>query len=97
MVSKKLSIYGVGLIILVVANHFKILSGIANFMMTGTIPSLSITIPFWAMIAVYCLIATIILTIYIESAFKFFRTVNPSPRQQLPRRRYNHTRLTSHR
>lgn len=61
-----------------------------GFLMTGAVPGTSANIPFWAMLAFYCLAITAIITIYVEKTFILPRHTAPkTSKHGLPKRRYN--------
>ncbi len=68
---------------------------LVGFFMTGTVPGTNFTVPFWAMMALYCLGITVIVTGYIEEIFTFIKTSREDgkKKQHLPRRRYNNSSL----
>lgn len=62
-----------------------------GFFMTGTVPGTTLTIPFWAMMAFYCLGITAIVTLYIEDLFTVIKTNQTlaTKKRHLPKRRYS--------
>lgn len=67
-------------------------SALLSLALTGHIPGTSWTIPFWGMMAIYCLLITAILTYYIEDVLALQRTTK-SPEthtSRMPRRRFGH-------
>lgn len=71
--------------------HDDFIDSIFNFLIAGAIPGTFISLPFWLMIAIYCLTITAIVTFYLETTL-VTRRANKASRQrkqQLPRRRYS--------
>lgn len=71
------------------------IDGIANaligFTLAGVLPGTHISLPFWVMVAFWCLVITAVITIYIETTTNIIRSQKQldSRRTRLPRRRYN--------
>lgn len=67
-----------------------ILDSVLLFLVTGRIVGTSIAIPFWAMIAIYCILIAVIATRTIESLFSY-HTIEPTAKTtpRMPRRRYS--------
>lgn len=70
--------------------HSEVSIALLNFLLAGVVPGTKIILPFWAMLAIYCLMITTIVTIYVESmiAVAKQRKSAKATRQTLPRRRY---------
>lgn len=62
-----------------------------NFLLAGVIPGTSTALPSWVMLTLYCLIITVIATLYIESVIVDIRErrATNQARHTLPRRRYS--------
>ena len=68
----------------------KVLNIILSFALTGVIPGTHIVIPYWAMISLYCLAITAIVTPYLEHLiYLVYRSKKTVAKKQLPRRRYS--------
>ena len=89
-VKKIIIVVGGTLLVMLVAWHQSTVSVLLELLIAGHIPGTSLTIPFWAMMAVYCLLITALLTRYIEDAFAFRRDAKKlySSKARMPRRRY---------
>jgi hypothetical protein len=89
-VKKVIVVVGVTLIIMLVAWHQSTVSVLLELFIAGHIPGTSVTIPFWVMMAVYCLLITLLMTNYIEEAFAFRRDAKKlsTSKTRMPRRRY---------
>lgn len=90
---KKVIIVIVGtLAIMLLAWHQSTASVLLELFIAGHVPGTSLTIPFWAMMATYCLLITALLTHYIEEAFAFRRDAKKlyMTKSRMPRRRYGH-------
>lgn len=63
-----------------------------TLLVTGHIPGTSLTIPFWAMMVCYCLLITLIVTLYVEDALLFVRDskATKTRKSRMPRRRFSH-------
>ena len=87
---KVIVVIGSTLLIMLVAWHQSTVSVLLELFIAGHIPGTSITVPFWAMMAIYCLLITVVMTLYIEEAFAFRRDAKKlySSRARMPRRRY---------
>lgn len=81
----------ISLALIFVITHDDFASSLINFFIAGVIPGTVISLPFWAMIAMYCLTITAIVTIYLETTLITRRTTKTAlaHKQQLPRRRYS--------
>jgi hypothetical protein len=86
-----IAIGGVALIIFAIQRQ-DIASALLALFITGHVPGTSLTLPFWAMIAGYCLLITAIVTHYVEGALALRREIKTTSSQQarMPRRRYSH-------
>ena len=75
---------------ILVITHSDILMPLVSFLMTGLIPGTSLVVPFWAMMALYCLAITVIVTLYIEDFFSFTQTnrATSAHKTRLPKRRF---------
>ncbi len=67
-------------------------SAVLSLLVTGHIPGTGLTIPFWAMMTGYCLLITLIVTLYVEDAFVFVRESKTSKarKSRMPQRRFGH-------
>jgi len=65
---------------------------VLSLLVTGHIPGTSWTIPFWGMMAFYCLLITLIVTLYVEDALSFKRDSKAlhARKSRMPHRRYSH-------
>ena len=65
-------------------------SAILSLLVTGHIPGTTLTIPFWAMIVVYCLLITMIITLYVEDALSFALNTKAvkARKSRMPHRRF---------
>lgn len=65
---------------------------VLNFLVAGVVPGTSIVVPFWAMMALYCLVITMVTTLYVESLIAPLRSQHYDSlhRDRLPKRRYSH-------
>lgn len=89
---KVFAIIGGTLLIMLAAWHQSTASALLAFFVTGHIPGTSWTIPFWGMMALYCLLITILVTNYVEEALAFRRDSRAAhtPASRMPHRRYGH-------
>lgn len=76
---------------IIVLSYDTIINGLLLFLLAGVIPGINVTLPFWVMLALYCLLITAVVTLYIEGVFDFLKSQKntPSRKSRLPRRRYN--------
>jgi len=67
-------------------------SAALSLFVTGHIPGTSWTVPFWGMMAFYCLVITVIVTLYVEEALSFRRDSKAlhARKSRMPHRRYSH-------
>lgn len=81
----------ISLVLIFVITHDGFASSLINFLIAGVIPGTFIALPFWVMIAIYCLTITAIITIYLETTLMTRRTTKTAltHKQKLPRRRYS--------
>ncbi|MEO5949153.1 MAG: hypothetical protein ABIP74_02010 [Candidatus Saccharimonas sp.] len=65
---------------------------VLGLLVTGHIPGTSLTIPFWGMMAFYCLLITLVVTLYVEEALSFRRDskILHARKSRMPHRRYSH-------
>ena len=75
---KKVIITSAILAILVVLSRDVILNSLLLFLFAGVVPGLNIALPFWFMLAFYCLLIAAIVTLYVERVFDF---LNPTKTQ----------------
>jgi len=89
-VKKVIVVFGGTLLVMLIAWHQSTVSGLLELFIAGRVPGTSLTIPFWVMIAVYCLLITALMTRYIEEAFAFRRDAKKlsARKTRMPRRRY---------
>ncbi len=87
---KKVIITSAILAILIVLSRDAILNSLLLFLFAGVVPGLNIALPFWVMLAFYCLLITSIITLYIEGVFDFLKSKKDpnSLKTRLPKRRY---------
>ena len=66
-------------------------SALISLLIAGVIPGTSIIIPSWAMVVIYCLIITAIITLYLEDTLGTIRTNRAilKRKRQLPRHRFS--------
>lgn len=90
-IMKKVIITSIILACLIVATRDTILNSLLLFLFAGVVPGLNITLPFWLMLAFYCLLITGIVTLYVEGVFDFLKSKkdDKSLKSRLPRRRYS--------
>jgi len=71
--------------------HGEYASPLVNLLVAGVIPGTTIVLPFWVMIAFYCLTITAIITMYVEGTLHTIKTHRASSarKRQLPHRRYS--------
>ena len=71
--------------------HGEFSVAVLNFLLAGVIPGTSTALPSWVMLVLYCLIITVIATLYIESVIVDIRERRAAAgaRRTLPRRRYS--------
>jgi hypothetical protein len=88
---KLLIVCGGAILILLLAWRQETASALLSLLITGHLPGTSWAIPFWAMMAIYCLLITVIVTRYVEDAFAFRRANRATPhKSHMPHRRYSH-------
>lgn len=70
----------------------RIASAVLSLLVTGHIPGTSWTLPFWMMMAMYCLLITAIVTRYVEDTLTIRRDakVVHARKARMPHRRYSH-------
>ena len=88
---KKVIITSAILASVIVLSRDIILNSLLLFLFAGIVPGLNIVLPFWVMLAFYCLLITGIVTLYIEGVFDFLKSKKDkrSLKARLPKRRYN--------
>ena len=88
---KKIVIISAVLAIAIVLSRDILLNGLLLFLFAGVVPGLNITLPFWVMLAFYCLLITGIITLYVEGVFDFVQSKKDtkSLKTRLPKRRYS--------
>lgn len=64
-------------------------SAVLGLLIAGQIPGTAYSIPFWAMMAIYCLLITALLTWYIEKLIQIKRANDETKKARLPRRRFS--------
>lgn len=89
---KALIVFGGAVLIMLIAWHQSTASALLSLLVTGHIPGTSWTIPFWMMMAIYCLLITAIVTRYVEEALAFRRDRKTlhARKSRMPHRRYSH-------
>lgn len=66
------------------------------FLLLGVIPGTHVIVPFWIMMASYCLLITVIVTLYVERSLglvkspRSSRAASKTRKGTLPRRRFSH-------
>ena len=70
----------------------KFMNTLLNLFLLGLIPGTSYTIPYWAMMVLYCVIITMIITVWVESIFNLHREIKQAnvKSRRLPRH-YSHS------
>ena len=65
-------------------------SAFVSLLIARVVPGTAIVIPSWAMVVVYCLIITAIITLYLEGTLATIRTnrATTKRKRQLPRHRF---------
>ena len=88
---KKIVIISAVLAVAIVLSRDILLNGLLLFLFAGVVPGLNITLPFWVMLALYCLLITGIITLYVEGVFDFLNSKKDtrSLKTRLPKRRYS--------
>ena len=88
---KKVIVISAILAIIIVLSRDAILNTLLLFLFAGVVPGLNITLPFWVMLAFYCLLITGIVTLYVEGVFDFLKSHKDpkSLKARLPKRRYS--------
>ena len=68
-----------------------IANALLGFALAGVVPGTTMVIPFWAMVALWCLVITVITTAYLETTLGFIRSHkhHHTRRARMPRRRYS--------
>ena len=73
--------------------HENVPSGVTSFLIAGIIPGTEIALPFWAMMLIYCITISAIVTFYIEATILRRRKHTSAPvirtQQHLPHRRFS--------
>lgn len=78
-------------VVMLSAWHQSTASAVLSLLVTGHIPGTGWTIPFWAMMAIYCMLITALVTHYVESMLHEHRDRRASAAaSRMPRRRYSH-------
>ena len=62
---KKIVIISAVLAVAIVLSRDILLNGLLLFLFAGVVPGLNITLPFWVMLAFYCLLIAGIITLYV--------------------------------
>lgn len=65
-------------------------NALIGFVLVGAIPGTTATVPFWLMVAIWCLTITAVITIYVESTIGFIRSHKHTRKHQaqMPKRRF---------
>ena len=65
-------------------------NAVLNFFLAGTLPGLSVRLPFWLMLVVYIALITVVSVGYIESTDSYKNAqLNAARKRQLPKRRFS--------
>ena len=65
-------------------------NAVLNFFLAGTLPGLSVRLPFWLMLVVYIALITVVSVAYIESTDSYKNAqLNAARKKQLPKRRFS--------
>ena len=89
---KRITIGIASCIIIIAVSNGKILNAILNLLIVGIVPGTSYSVPYWAMMAIYCLIITLLVTYWVEKAFQLHRLDKRARVKSRPsRRRYSHS------
>ena len=70
---KKVIITSAVLALFIVLSRDVILNGLLLFLFAGVVPGINISLPFWVMLAFYCLLITGIVTLYFVGVFDFLK------------------------
>lgn len=87
---KRAVIISVVIIIAIALTRSDIVNMLLSLILAGTLPGTSIILPFWAMMAIYCTITSLLVAWYAESLIVAHRMHKASTKQRMPKRRYSH-------
>jgi hypothetical protein len=87
---QKIIIASIIFTLLALLTQGRIINTALSLMLVGNVPGTSIAIPFWAMMAIYCTIAALIVASYTESLIVNHRMRKATSKRRMPRRRYSH-------
>ncbi len=76
---------------IVIVTRSDLMLPVLSFLVTGLVPGTNFIVPFWGMMAFYCLLITVIVTFYIEGTILFIKTHRTAQahKARLPKRRYH--------
>lgn len=88
---KRAVIVGICITVAVIAlTRGVVVNMLLSLILAGSLPGTTIVVPFWAMMAFYCTIASLLIAWYAESLIVEHRMRKSSAKQRMPRRRYSH-------
>lgn len=89
-VKKKLIITVAVIAALAVLTSNGFVNALVGFLLVGAIPGTKVAVPFWLMVAIWCLVITAVVTIYIESTIGFIRSQRHTQKRRgrMPKRRF---------
>ena len=89
---KKRFIIGIASFIVILAvSNGEIMNAILNLVLVGVIPGTSLSVPYWAMMTIYCLVISLLVTYCVERAFELHHLKQARAKSRLVRRRYSHS------
>ena len=89
---KKVIIGSVVVLVFIILSQRVVINMLLNLTLAGAIPGTHYIIPYWLMMAIYCLIITVIVTIYTERLLRKRREHKSAAlrRSRTPSRHYSH-------
>ncbi len=87
---KKTIVIGSLIVGIVVLFEGNVVNALLGLILVGTIPGTAYTLPFWAMMALYCTIISLLITWYTESLIISRRTRKSTNKQRVSHRGYSH-------
>lgn len=92
MTTKKKIILAIAILAgLIALSQDGIFNALMGFLLVGAIPGTHVAVPFWAMVAFWCLVIAAVATAYIETIIRLFRSqkLMSDRRARMPKRRFS--------
>ena len=81
-----------GSLLLIAITNGKVLNSLLSFLLVGVVPGTSYSVPYWLMMALYCVGITILITYAVEKIYSVRHNIKKSHAKPRPARRtYSHS------